>query len=91
MDPLAHLALNWKSVPGLKWLTSMLYLHCCPHEASYTSRAPKCGVVTKMHFSLGGRLAVNGIQLGTQQLIITAVAVADPRLKQVQTPSGNTL
>ena len=42
--------------------------------------APKCGVVTKMHFSLGGRLAVNGIQLGNQQLIITAVAVADPRL-----------
>ena len=46
-----------------------------------------------MHFSLGGRLAVNGIQLGTQQLIITAVAVADPRLTHwllvVQTPSGN--
>ena len=58
-----------------------------------TSRAPKCvGVVPK---KFGGRLAVNGIQLGTQQLIITVVAVAEPRLKhwllEVQTPSGNTL
>ena len=54
-----------------------------------TSRAPKCaGVVPK---KFGGRLAVNEIQLGTQQLIITVVAVAEPRLKhwllEVQTPS----
>ena len=34
-----------------------------PHKASYTSPAPKCGVVTKMRFSAGGRLTVNGIQL----------------------------
>ena len=66
-----------------------------PQSFLYIAGAKVWSIVTKMHFSLGGRLEVNGIQLGTQQLIITAVAVADPRLKhwllEVQTPSGNTL